>query len=437
MEYSDRVRLRTGRDAGEAERRARHLDWIDPDTGAPAEARRTSRITESAARTSSRQTASSTCLHQPCRASDSSRIDRKPYKAAAVIRPDYAGGSIVDLMRTLGDACGAQPALPYAPLHNLKVSLLGTARNIVLLVIDGLGYDYLLRHGAGGALHRHLHSRLTLGLSSTTASAVTTYTGGLRAPNGAALTGCACIFSELDAIAAVLPLRPRGLGFFDALPGCRSSCSAIAPFVDRIARRTAIVSPQSIAGSTSNLCHLPAAPQSRLQDPTKLFGQVGKQDCARSTAPALPPYAYYAELDTLAHIHGVGSDQLAAQIALLPTRLPGFLAAIADTDTVVLACADHGFIDSPPERQIELLNTRLRRDARAPKLAASGGVVYCYVRPDKESSPFVDYVQDVLGECADLFSGSELIAQGWFGPGEADRSAWPRASWGLRADAEN
>ena len=46
-------------------------------------------------------------------------------------------------------------------------------------------------------------------------------------------------------------------------------------------------------------------------------------------------------------------------------------------------------------------------------------MVYCYVKPDKETR-FVDYVQDVLGECADLFSGSELIAQGWFGPGEAD-----------------
>ena len=334
-----------------------------------------------------------------------------------MIRPDYAGGSIVNLMRTLGDACGARQPLPYAPLRNLKVSLLGTARNIVLLVIDGLGYDYLLRHGAGGALHRHLHSRLTSVFPSTTASAVTTYLSGL-APQQHALTGWHMYFSELDAIAAVLPLRPRGAGLFDALPGALPlQLFGHAPFVDRIARRATIVSPQSIAGSDFNLYHSGRAAVRGYKTLTELFGQVEARLRA-STAPAYL-YAYYAELDTLAHIHGVGSDQLAAQFALLDAAFGNFLAAIADTDTVVLACADHGFIDSPPERQIELAQHPELAATLARPLCGERRVVYCYVKPDKETR-FVDYVQDVLGECADLFSGSELIAQGWFGPGEAD-----------------
>ncbi len=334
-----------------------------------------------------------------------------------MIRPDYAGGSIVNLMRTLGDACGARQPLPYAPLRNLKVSLLGTARNIVLLVIDGLGYDYLLRHGAGGALHRHLHSRLTSVFPSTTASAVTTYLSGL-APQQHALTGWHMYFSELDAIAAVLPLRPRGAGLFDALPGALPlQLFGHAPFVDRIARRATIVSPQSIAGSDFNLYHSGRAAVRGYKTLAELFGQVE----ARLRASAAPAYiyAYYAELDTLAHIHGVGSEQLAAQFALLDAAFGDFLAAIADTDTVVLACADHGFIDSPPERQIELAQHPELAATLARPLCGERRVVYCYVKPDKEAR-FVDYVQDVLGECADLFSGSELIAQGWFGPGEAD-----------------
>ncbi|PKO68514.1 MAG: phosphodiesterase [Betaproteobacteria bacterium HGW-Betaproteobacteria-14] len=334
-----------------------------------------------------------------------------------MIRPDYAGGSIVNLMRTLGDACGARQPLPYPPLRNLKVSLLGTARNIVLLVIDGLGYDYLLRHGAGGALHRHLHSRLTSVFPSTTASAVTTYLSGL-APQQHALTGWHMYFSELDAIAAVLPLRPRGAGLFDALPGALPlQLFGHAPFVDRIARRATIVSPQSIAGSDFNLYHSGRAAVRGYRTLAELFGQVE----ARLRASAAPTYiyAYYAELDTLAHIHGVGSDQLAAQFAQLDAAFGDFLATIADTDTVVLACADHGFIDSPPERQIELAQHPELAATLARPLCGERRVVYCYVKPDKETR-FVDYVQDVLGECADLYSGSELIAQGWFGPGEAD-----------------
>ena len=223
---------------------------------------------------------------------------------------------------------------------------------------------------------------------------------------------------ELDAIAAVLPLRPRGAGLFDALPGALPlQLFGHAPFVDRIARRATIVSPQSIAGSDFNLYHSGRAAVRGYKTLTELFGQVEARLRA-STAPAYL-YAYYAELDTLAHIHGVGSDQLAAQFALLDAAFGNFLAAIADTDTVVLACADHGFIDSPPERQIELAQHPELAATLARPLCGERRVVYCYVKPDKETR-FVDYVQDVLGECADLFSGSELIAQGWFGPGEAD-----------------
>ncbi|MCZ7653673.1 MAG: alkaline phosphatase family protein [Rhodocyclaceae bacterium] len=161
---------------------------------------------------------------------------------------------------------------------------------------------------------------------------------------------------------------------------------------------------------------------------TELFGQVEARLRA-STAPAYL-YAYYAELDTLAHIHGVGSDQLAAQFALLDAAFGDFLAAIADTDTVVLACADHGFIDSPPSARSNWRNTRNSPRRSRARCAASGAWSIATSSPTRETR-FVDYVQDVLGECADLFSGSELIAQGWFGRARPIRAC--RAHRRLRA----
>lgn len=334
-----------------------------------------------------------------------------------MIRPDYAGGSIVNLMRTLGDACGAKQPLPYPPLRGLKVSSLGTARNIVLLVIDGLGYDYLLRKGSGGTLHRHLHSRLTSVFPSTTASAVTSYLSGL-APQQHALTGWHMYFPELDAIAAVLPLKPRGAGQFDAPPGALPRrLFGHAPFVDRIARRATFVSPHAIADSEFNLYHSGRAAVRAYRTLAELFGQV-EASLRESDAPAYI-YAYYAELDTLAHVHGVGSEKLATQFAVLDEAFGDFLAAIADTDTVVLACADHGFIDSPPERQIDLAQHPELAATLARPLCGERRVVYCYVRPGEEKR-FVAYVQDNLGECATLYSSRTLLEQGWFGPGEAD-----------------
>src|SRR5450759_4030075 len=65
--------------------------------------------------------------------------------------PDYHGGSIVNLMRSIERTLDARPcdaAAAYPELSALPAEALSGARNIVLLVIDGLGYDYLLRDGA-------------------------------------------------------------------------------------------------------------------------------------------------------------------------------------------------------------------------------------------------------------------------------------------------
>jgi hypothetical protein len=96
-----------------------------------------------------------------------------------------------------------------------------------------------------------------------------------------------------------------------------------------------------------------------------------------------------------------------------------FLAAIAGSDTIVLACADHGFIDSPPERQIELAQHPELAATLARPLCGERRVVYCYVKPG-ERLRFEAYVREVLGERIDVFTGRELIERGWFGPGVAD-----------------
>ena len=65
--------------------------------------------------------------------------------------PDYTGGSIANLMRTIADACGA-PSPRQAPLaacHALDARDLSRRRNIVLLIVDGLGAGMLAQHGTG------------------------------------------------------------------------------------------------------------------------------------------------------------------------------------------------------------------------------------------------------------------------------------------------
>jgi hypothetical protein len=190
-------------------------------------------------------------------------------------------------------------------------------------------------------------------------------------------------FAELDAIAAVLPLRPRGAGEFDAPPGALSRrLFGHRPFVDRIARRSVFVSPQAIAHSEFSLLSQRRRAVRGYRTLPELFGQIAAA-LRRGRRARL-----YLRLLRGARLagpqHGVGSTQVAAQFALLDEAFGAFLAAIAGSDTLVLACADHGFIDSPPERQIDLAQHPDLAATLVRPLCGERRVVYCYVRPGQD-----------------------------------------------------
>src|SRR5512135_1023943 len=121
--------------------------------------------------------------------------------------PEYGGGSLVNLMASLVAARGGAPR--HGTLHELPPADLAQARNLVLLLIDGLGDNYLARRAAGGELARRRRSALSSVFPSTTASAVTTtFTGCTPLEHG--LTGWFTYFGEAGCVSACLPFRSRG-----------------------------------------------------------------------------------------------------------------------------------------------------------------------------------------------------------------------------------
>src|SRR5258708_13204990 len=121
--------------------------------------------------------------------------------------PNYSGGSLVNLVASIVQACGGEPRHP--PLAALSAAELSEAQNIVLVIIDGLGDHYLARRGAGGELARRKRASITSVFPSTTASAITTsYTG--RTPLEHGLTGWFTYFGEAGCVASPLQFRSRG-----------------------------------------------------------------------------------------------------------------------------------------------------------------------------------------------------------------------------------
>jgi hypothetical protein len=332
--------------------------------------------------------------------------------SAATLLPDYRGGSILNLMRSIADACGG-PALPQAPLRDLDAAELADAVSIVLLVVDGLGFDHVLRSAPGGVLRRQLRGSMTSVFPSTTAAAIPTFLTGL-APQQHGLTGWHMYFSEIDRILAVLPMAPRDGVVSDLEPAklaqrlfLRSTLAAA------MGRRAFILSPADIVASPFNRHHTEGATCVGYGSLAEMFERLAEL----ATPGPVPRYvhAYYPALDSAAHSFGIGSPQVAAVLAAVERGIEALMARLRG-GTLLIVTADHGFIDAPAQRLIELDRHPELLAMLARPLCGERRVAYCYVRPQRRAD-FEDYVREHLGHAVALYRSSEPMEQGWFGPG--------------------
>lgn len=326
--------------------------------------------------------------------------------------PQYRDGSLLNLISTFHASRGGKPA--HAPLAALLAESIEGARNVVFLLVDGLGYNYLADVGRGGALHDHLAGKLTSVFPSTTASAITTsFTGASPAEHG--LVGWHGWFPEADVVAAALPFRRRG----DEVPLTQlgiAPASLLPPksIFDAMPCRSFVVSQRRIVDSEFSV-HMGGKAQRIGYD--NLAGMVDAIDAViRSGTERKYVYAYYPEFDTVAHVHGVASGQAAKRLAAIDTAFAALLRRLVCTDTVVVASADHGFIDTPKDQALELADyPQLAELLRLP-LTGEPRVAFCHVVPGGIDE-FMRRARTALEGRADVLHGSELIEAGWFGPG--------------------
>jgi hypothetical protein len=127
-------------------------------------------------------------------------------------------------------------------------------------------------------------------------------------------------------------------------------------------------------------------------------------------------YAYWPELDRLAHAHGIASREALAHLAALDGAFAKLLTDVGGTGTTVIVTADHGFIDARTDQAIELqTHPQLARMLSLP-LCGERRAAYCYVQPSARER-FVAYLAAHLGEYVDLKDSKHLIEAGYFGAG--------------------
>jgi hypothetical protein len=330
-----------------------------------------------------------------------------------LIYPDYNGGSIANLMASLGHGLGGTEN-GYPLLEGVDLSGLTRARKVLLLVIDGLGYRYLLEQAPRFTLFRHCVASITSVCPSTTASAIPTFLTGFP-PQQHGLTGWFTYFPELGNVLAILPYRSR-LGYMpiaDAVLSPRS-LAGVGSLFSRLPVTSHIIMPDRIAHSSFNRAFCQGAriwPYSGLSGLSQGILRVVAEGEERSFV-----YAYWPEFDALAHEHGVASRQVADHLQEIDRCIQQLLAELRGTDTLVLITADHGFVDTRADTTVRLSDHPLLAETLMTPLCGEPRLAYCYVHPNR-TKQFERYVAEHLSDQAELFPSTQLLEEGWFGLG--------------------
>lgn len=328
------------------------------------------------------------------------------------VLPDYGGGSIVNLMSSIALALGARSG--HAPLHALPPQALAGARHVLLLVADGLGHAFLAERD--GALRRHLRAAITSVFPSTTASAIPTFLTGL-APQQHGLTGWHMYCRELGAVIAPLPFRTRtGRRSLRDAGVTPASLFRPAPLFDRLPVSCHVVSPQAIVHSDFNAALSGRAERHGYETLEEMFDILAT--LLRREAPRSYIYAYWPQLDSLAHEFGIDSAPVADAFAALDAGFAELAAVAGGSGSRILVTADHGFVDTSPADTLDLDDHAELRETLLLPLCGEPRAAYAYVRSG-HAARFRDYVRTHLAERVRMIRSADVVRRGWLGPGAA------------------
>ncbi|MFP5253376.1 MAG: alkaline phosphatase family protein [Actinomycetes bacterium] len=336
-----------------------------------------------------------------------------------LVAPEYAGRSLRDVLPAVAHALGVADALPPTALE------LPPARAYVVLLVDGLGHEQLAAHPHDAPfLHEHLGTPATVGVPSTTAASLTSF--------GTALS----------------PGAHGVVGFTSRIPGTQDLLNALYWSKDVDARawqphptafdrleaagvRTTVVNRRAFEGSGLTVAGFRGA---RFVGADKVGESLAGALEAVTASPSVA-YLYDGDLDWTGHRYGVDSVQWRAQLSMTDAEAEHLRESLPD-DVRLVVVADHGMIDSPADRRVDV--------AEHPELGDGvfllGGEArfrHLYCRSGADVQVQAAW-RDTLGDRAEVLLRDEAIDRGWFGevedrvrPRLGDVVAAARDDWSL------
>jgi hypothetical protein len=314
-----------------------------------------------------------------------------PPKTATTVQPVtavYDGPGIASLIPAL---LGAKDAswLP-TPVRG--------ASTVVVLVLDGLGWDALGQHPDKLSTIAGLEgSSVTSVVPSTTAAALTSITTGL-APSEHGLVGFRMRVE--GGVMNVLSWHGEGKSKHAPDPGL---VQRHAPFRGR---PIPVVTRSEFRATGFTEAHLRGA---------ELFGwravSTIVERCRELALRGEPlVYAYYPGVDEVAHAYGLGNRYYTAELAFADRLVADMLDALP-SDTALVVTADHGQVDLAPESWLPLGDI----EELVEECAGDGRFRYLYARRGA-AAELLAGAHAAHAANAWVVSREQLEDEGWLGP---------------------
>ncbi len=327
--------------------------------------------------------------------------------------PDYDGKGLVNIMSTIESHLGGNNPYPRSTL--LQQAKLDGVKNIIVIIIDGLGYNAARRHFAKTAIARYLMEQpATSVFPSTTAAAMSSvYTG--MAPQEHGILAWFTYFKELGAIGVVPPMlvRREKVPLFQKDPKNAKKLLGIAPIFDKIDARSFIISPSHVKGVYNEAISGKATRVEFQQVPDMLARAA---NVVRNYPGRKLVLAYWPGFDTMAHEKGPGNKDVVQHGRDVLDQVGTFMESEGDKlpNTRIIVMADHGQVTTPPDKVVKLeKHPELERTLAMP-LTGEPRAAFCYVRPSRVKE-FEEYVCNNLSGICTAVPGSHAIENGYFG----------------------
>ncbi|MGC9395216.1 MAG: alkaline phosphatase family protein [Anaerolineae bacterium] len=360
------------------------------------------------------------------------RPDGAPSLPEGFIWPRYEGLSVGNLPGTVGQALGVTLPGVLPPLHgDLLDGLLDGVQRVVLVVIDGLGWEQLqnvmTRH-PDLVFHRlatqgRLQPITTTFLSTTNSVLSTIHTG--RSPVEHGLLAYSLFLREWQMAVEAISFSAIHRPFTGTLAEWGFEAEKFLP-VPAIGQLLAVQGVTSCALTHDAFVETPLSVMHNrgMQD---VFGYATASDFWLTLRRILEQRhdrcfvsAYWNAVDTLAHRHGPldeSGDAETVSLALLMEEI--FLNRLAPADrvgTLLLLTADHGQITTPPRSAILLDRHPALLDALFVPPLGESRVPFFYIR-DGHYETVRQYVDEHFAGQFIFLSQDEVIRSGLLGPG--------------------